>query len=169
MKGYFARFLKYHLLGFPGGAVVESLPANAGDTGSCPGLGRSHMPQSGWSREPWPLSLRVRSLCSTTGEATTMRDPRTAKRTQHTSWSSSGCVCLMALTLRLLPEKKKWTGSVSLNVWSLLYVLFSQLRDNSLSVFILQPTFLTPPQRQRIIKLLETQRRLTRFKVHALM
>ena len=32
--------------GFPGGAVVESLPANAGDTGSRPGLGRSHMPQS---------------------------------------------------------------------------------------------------------------------------
>ena len=32
--------------GFPGGAVVESLPANAGDTGSSPGLGRSHMPWS---------------------------------------------------------------------------------------------------------------------------
>ena len=33
--------------GFPGGAVIESLPANAGDTGSSPGLGRSHMPRSG--------------------------------------------------------------------------------------------------------------------------
>ena len=32
--------------GFPGGAVVENLPANAGDTGSSPGLGRSHMPQN---------------------------------------------------------------------------------------------------------------------------
>ena len=32
--------------GFPGGAVVEGLPANAGDTGSSPGLGRSHMPRS---------------------------------------------------------------------------------------------------------------------------
>ena len=32
--------------GFPGGSVVESLPANAGDTGSSPGLGRSHMPRS---------------------------------------------------------------------------------------------------------------------------
>ena len=32
--------------GFPGGAVVENPPANAGDTGSSPGLGRSHMPQS---------------------------------------------------------------------------------------------------------------------------
>ena len=33
--------------GFPGGAVVENLPANAGHTGSSPGLGRSHMP---WSK-----------------------------------------------------------------------------------------------------------------------
>ena len=33
-------------LGFPGGAVVENLPANAGDMGSSPGLGRSHMPRS---------------------------------------------------------------------------------------------------------------------------
>ena len=38
--------LKVNLLGFPGGAVVENLPANAGDTGSSPGLGRSHMPRS---------------------------------------------------------------------------------------------------------------------------
>ena len=32
-----------HIGGFTGGAVVENLPANAGDTGSSPGLGRSHM------------------------------------------------------------------------------------------------------------------------------
>ena len=32
--------------GFPGGAVVKNLPANAGDTGSSPRLGRSHMPRS---------------------------------------------------------------------------------------------------------------------------
>ena len=38
--------------GFPGGAVVEGLPANAGDTGLSPGLGRSHMPRSNWAREP---------------------------------------------------------------------------------------------------------------------
>ena len=35
-----------NLLGFPGGAVLESLPADAGDTGSSPGLGGSHMPWS---------------------------------------------------------------------------------------------------------------------------
>ena len=33
-------------LGFPGGIVVENLPANSGDTGSSPGLGRFHMPRS---------------------------------------------------------------------------------------------------------------------------
>ena len=38
--------LKNKNTGFPGGAVVESLPANAGDTGSSPGLGRSHMLRS---------------------------------------------------------------------------------------------------------------------------
>ena len=34
-------------MGFPGGAVVKNPPANAEDTGSCPGPGRSHMPRSG--------------------------------------------------------------------------------------------------------------------------
>ena len=37
---------KDRVSGFPGGAVVENLPANAGDTGSSPGLGRFHMPRS---------------------------------------------------------------------------------------------------------------------------
>ena len=37
---------KVKLGGFPGGAVVEGPPANAGDTGSSPGPGRSHMPRS---------------------------------------------------------------------------------------------------------------------------
>ena len=31
---------------FPCSAVVKNLPANAGDTGSIPGLGGSHMPWS---------------------------------------------------------------------------------------------------------------------------
>ena len=66
--------------GFPGGAVVENLPANAGDTGSSPGLGRSHMPRSNWAREPHLLSLRVWSLCSATREAAIVRGLRTAMR-----------------------------------------------------------------------------------------
>ena len=60
----------YPLGGFPGGAVVENLPANAGDMGSSPGLGGFHMPRSNWAREPQLLSLRVWSLCSATREAT---------------------------------------------------------------------------------------------------
>ena len=66
--------------GFPGGAVVESLPANAGDTGSCPRLGRSHVPRSGWAREPQRLSLRIWSLCSAAREAAVVRGPRTAMK-----------------------------------------------------------------------------------------
>ena len=38
--------LKVRGLGFPGGTVVKNPPANAGDMGSSPGQGRSHMPQS---------------------------------------------------------------------------------------------------------------------------
>ena len=33
-------------LRLPGGAVVKNPPANAGDTDSIPGPGRSHMPRS---------------------------------------------------------------------------------------------------------------------------
>ena len=40
------RCFKISLQGFPGGAVVENLPANAGDTGLSPGPGRFHMPRS---------------------------------------------------------------------------------------------------------------------------
>ena len=74
------RHLKCNIEGFPGGAVVESLPANAGDTGSSPGLGRSHMPRSTWAREPQLLSLRIWSLCSAATEAAIVRGPRTAMK-----------------------------------------------------------------------------------------
>ena len=33
-------------LGFPGGTVIKNSPANAGDRGSIPGPGRSHMPRN---------------------------------------------------------------------------------------------------------------------------
>ena len=68
--------LKIKYRGFPGGAVVENPPTNAGDTGSSPGLGRSHMSWSNWTREPQLLSLRVWSLCSATREAAIVRGPR---------------------------------------------------------------------------------------------
>ena len=61
---------------FPGGTVVGSPPANAGDMGLIAGPGRSHMPWSNEARVPQLLSLRSRahepqllSLCATTTEA----------------------------------------------------------------------------------------------------
>ena len=69
-----------YIQGFPGGAVVENLPASAGDAGSSPGLGGSHVPRSGWAREPQLLSLRVWSLCSATREAAAVGGPRTAMK-----------------------------------------------------------------------------------------
>ena len=60
--------------------MVESLPASAGHTGSSPGLGRSHMPRSNWAREPQLLSLRVWSLCPTTGGAAIVKGPCTAMK-----------------------------------------------------------------------------------------
>ena len=77
---YVICFQKCYVQGFPGGAVVENLPADGGDTGSSPGLGRSHMPRSNWAREPQLLSLPVWSLCSATREAAIVRDPRTAMK-----------------------------------------------------------------------------------------
>ena len=65
--------------------MVESLPANAGDTGSSPGLGGSHMPRSGWACEPQLLSLRVWSLCPATGGAAIVKRPahRDEERSPH--------------------------------------------------------------------------------------
>ena len=44
VRGQLSNLVKDTSGGFPGGAVVKNLPANAGDTGSSPGPGRSHMP-----------------------------------------------------------------------------------------------------------------------------
>ena len=43
---FYFLLLKNILRGFPSGAVVKNPPDNAGDTGSSPGPGRSHMPRS---------------------------------------------------------------------------------------------------------------------------
>jgi len=47
--------------GFPGGSVVNNLLANAGDTGSMPYPGRSHMPRSKQAHAPQLLSLCSRA------------------------------------------------------------------------------------------------------------
>ena len=90
---------------FPGGRVVKNPPANAGDTGSSPGPGRSHMPWSNEAHAPQLLSLCSRarepqllspsattteicapkSPCSATREATAMRSPRTTTKSSPCS------------------------------------------------------------------------------------
>ena len=76
--------------GFPGGAVVGGLPADAGDTGSGPGLGGSRVPRSGWARGPRLLSLRVWSLCPAAGGAAVERGPRTAVKSGPRTAMKSG-------------------------------------------------------------------------------
>ena len=56
----------------PGGPEVKNLPANAGDMGSIPGLGRFHMPQGNQALAPQLLGQLFRacksqllSLCAT--------------------------------------------------------------------------------------------------------
>ena len=73
-------FLKAQAWGFPGGSVVKNLPANAGDTGLIPGLGRSHLLRSNW--EAQLLSLRA-----TTTKANV---PRACALQQESSPSSLG-------------------------------------------------------------------------------
>ena len=77
---YLSLVFKNTCVGFPGGAVVENLPADAGDTGSSPGLGRYHMPRSDWAREPQLLSLRIWSLCPAAEGAAMVRGPCTAMK-----------------------------------------------------------------------------------------
>ena len=67
-----------------------SLPANAGDTGSSPGLGGSHMPGSSWARGPQLLSLHVWSLCPATGGAAMVRGPRIAMKSGPRTAMKSG-------------------------------------------------------------------------------
>ena len=90
----------YGKWGFPGGAVVESLPADAGDTSSSPGLGGSHMPRSNlglWATttelarlEPVLRNKRGRDSERSAHRdeewpplAATRESPRTETKTQH--------------------------------------------------------------------------------------
>ena len=70
--------------------MAESLPANAGDTGSSPGLGGSHMPRSNWARGPRLLSLPVWSLCPAAGGAAVVGGPRTAMKSGPRTAMKSG-------------------------------------------------------------------------------
>ena len=58
---------------FPGGPVVKNLSANAGDMGSIPGLGRSHMPQ-GMNPHATAAEGRNHRIYALQREAAVMRD-----------------------------------------------------------------------------------------------
>ena len=70
------------------GSVIKNLPANAGDIGSIPGLGRSHMPHSNWVRVPQllrcmlqlPKPTHPRACALQQREATAMRSQCPATR-----------------------------------------------------------------------------------------
>ena len=80
INGCCERIKKMHARDFPGGAVVKNPLANAGDTGSSPGPGRSHMPWSNEACVPQLLSLRSRArepqLLSLRAATTEARAPR---------------------------------------------------------------------------------------------
>ena len=90
--------LRIEYRGFPGGAVVESLPANAGDTGSSPGKIPHATEQLGpWATTTEPVRLEP-VLHNKRGRdserpahhdeewpplAATRESPRTETKTQH--------------------------------------------------------------------------------------
>ena len=70
--------------------MVKNLPARAGDIGSSPGLGRSHMLRSNEARAPQLLSLhsgawepQLLSPCATTTEAARLEPVLRNKRSHH--------------------------------------------------------------------------------------
>ena len=75
--------------GLPYGPVVKHLPADAGDTGSIPGRGRSHIPWSNEVRVPHVLKparlepmLHRRSHCDEKPAPATAEQPPSPKREQ---------------------------------------------------------------------------------------
>ena len=70
--------IKSSCQGFPVGLVVKNLPCNAKDTGSVPGPGRSHMPQSNQARV-----LQLLNPCTATPEAHEPRAVLCSQRSQH--------------------------------------------------------------------------------------
>ena len=88
-------FFKYPFPAFPGGTMVKNPPANAGDTGSSPGPGRSHMPQSNSARVPQLLSLCSRAcepqLLSPRATTIEARTPRAHAPQREATTMGSPC------------------------------------------------------------------------------
>lgn len=65
---------------FPGGPGVRNPPCNAGDAGSIPGPGGSHIPWSHSAHAPQLLNRSPQSLCPPRREATSVRRLHTAAK-----------------------------------------------------------------------------------------
>ena len=76
-------------MNFPGGPVVRNLPANAGDMGLIPGLGRSHML---WG-ETEPECRNYRSLCAYAQTAARLHSSHMLVRNAQNSPSQASAVC----------------------------------------------------------------------------
>ena len=86
--------------------MVKNLPANAGDKGSIPGPGRSHMLQSNKARAPQLLSLHSRAhepqLLSPRAATTEAHVPRACVLQQEKPPQWEAC----ALQQRAAPDRR---------------------------------------------------------------
>ena len=80
---------------FPGGVVDNNLPVHAGDMGSIPGPGRSHMPQTNWAH-----MLQLLSQSAPTTEA---HAPRACALQQEKppQWEANSDACFPGCVLML--------------------------------------------------------------------
>ena len=69
--------------------MVKNLPANAGDTGSIPGPGRSHMPRSNEAHMPQLLSLCSRAYTPQLLKPARLEPMLRNKRSHRTTVKSS--------------------------------------------------------------------------------
>ena len=85
--GWISGFKSASWRGSPGDSVVKNQPANAGDTGSIPSLGRSHMPWSNQACVPQLRSPRVLETVHCNWRVAphrrNYRKARTARKNQH--------------------------------------------------------------------------------------
>ena len=99
--------------GFPGGSMVKNLPANAGDSGSIPGLGRSPGEGNGNPLQysclgnPMDRGVWQATVCGVTKSQTQLRDWTTVNK-----WSSSisSLVLHRTISFCVIQEKERDTA-----------------------------------------------------------
>ena len=143
---YFTKIISGISMGFPGGTVVENLPANAGDLGLIPGLGKS---PGGGNGKLLQYSCLKNSMDSGPWQATVHGGHKELDMTEQLS-SSSKCQythfpdlemeCLWHSTLDLFNTKSVF---VTITCTVLSYGLLSMILSLSQRAYCLQPEWLT--------------------------